>query len=102
MAKGFYRSGGNIFEDVGFSPAEATTLTAKSNLIAAIRETIEARKLTQAQAAAECSIDQPTISKVLRGRMESVTIDRLTMWLKALGGTVEINAHPYRARTATG
>ena len=39
--------------------------------------------------------DQPTLSKVLRGRMESVTIDRLTIWLMALGRTVEIHVRPY-------
>ncbi len=102
MTKGLYRSRGNVFEDVGFSPAEATTLSAKSDLIAAIRETIEVRGLTQSQAAAQCHTDQPTLSKVLRGRMESVTIERLTTWLNALGGTVEINVHPYQRRAAAG
>jgi predicted XRE-type DNA-binding protein len=98
----FHKSSGNIFEDIGFSPAEAVTLTAKSDLIAAIRQTIENRKLTQKEAAASCHTDQPTLSKVLRGRMESITIERLTGWLNALGGTVEINARPYRATAAKG
>jgi hypothetical protein len=46
--------------------------------------------------------DQPTLSKVLRGRMESVTIDRLTAWLTALGRTVEIHVRPYDAKAKTG
>ena len=71
-------------------PAEAAELTAKSMLISAIGETIKRRKLTQMEAARRCGTDQPTLSKVLRGRMESVTIDRLTAWLTALGRTVEI------------
>jgi predicted XRE-type DNA-binding protein len=100
MAKEFYRSSGNVFEDIGFAPAEAATLAAKGDLISAIRETMERRKLTQKEAASACHTDQPTLSKVLRGRMESVTIDRLTTWLSALGGTVEITARPYRARVA--
>lgn len=100
MAKEFHRSSGNVFEDVGFTPAEAATLTAKSDLISAIRETVERRGLTQKQAADACYTDQPTLSKVLRGRMESVTIDRLSTWLNVLGGRVEINAYPYRARVA--
>lgn len=98
MAKGFYRSSGNVFRDVGFAPAEAELLTAKSDLISAIRKSVERRGLTQKQAAAVCHTDQPTLSKVLRGRMESVTLDRLTTWLTELGGRAQIEAHPYTAR----
>jgi hypothetical protein len=52
--------------------------------------------------ARRCRTDQPTLSKVLRGRMESVTIDRLTVWLIALGRTVEIRIRPYDAKAKTG
>jgi hypothetical protein len=34
--------------------------------------------------------------------MESVTIDRLTAWLTALGRTVEIRIRPYDAKAKTG
>jgi predicted XRE-type DNA-binding protein len=80
----------NIFKDLGFSDAEAEEALAKSELISAIAATILKRKLTQAEAARLCSTDQPTLSKVLRGRMESVTIDKLAHWLTALGRNVEI------------
>jgi predicted XRE-type DNA-binding protein len=86
----FERSSGNVFADTGFTPAEAAELTAKSNLIIAIKDTIEQRKLTQREAARLCGTDQPTLSKLFRGRMESVTIDRLASWLNALGRDVEI------------
>jgi len=46
--------------------------------------------------------DQPTLSKILRGRMESVTIDRLASWLTGLGRTVEIRVRPYNAKKKTG
>ena len=97
-----HRSSGNVFADMGFSPAEVAELTAKSALIDAIGETIAQRKLTQQDAAKLCGTDQPTLSKVLRGRMESVTIDRLTAWLTALGRTVEIHVRPYNARAKKG
>ncbi|MBF0270215.1 MAG: XRE family transcriptional regulator [Alphaproteobacteria bacterium] len=80
----------NIFKDLGFSDAEAEEALAKSELISAIAATIKGRKLTQAEAANLCGTDQPTLSKVLRGRMESVTIDKLAHWLTALGRNVEI------------
>jgi len=98
----FTPSCGNIFLDIGFSPAEASELTAKSELIRAITRTIEKRKLTQKQAADICHTDQPTLSKVLRGRMESVTIDRLASWLTLLGRSVEIRVKPYRASKKPG
>lgn len=97
-----YKSSGNIFEDLGFTAAEVAELTAKSKLISAIAETIQRRKLTQQEAARLCATDQPTLSKVLRGRMESVTIDRLTNWLTALGRTVEIRIRPYDSKSKTG
>ncbi|HEY8949120.1 MAG TPA: helix-turn-helix transcriptional regulator [Rhizomicrobium sp.] len=91
-----------MFRDLGFSAPEAAELTAKSLLIDAIGETIKQRKLTQKEAAKLCETDQPTLSKVLHGRMESVTIDRLAGWLTALGRTVEIRVRPYNARKKEG
>ncbi len=97
-----YKSSGNVFVDIGFTPAEAAELLAKSKLISAIGETIKRLKLTQHEAARLCATDQPTLSKVLRGRMESVTIDRLSTWLTALGRTVEIRIRPYDAKAKRG
>ncbi len=87
---------------MGFSAGEAAELNVKSTLIDAIGETIAQRKLTQQGAAKLCGTDQPTLSKVLRGRMESVTIDRLAAWLTALGRTVEIRVRPYNRRAKEG
>ncbi len=92
----------NIFLDLGFSPEEAEELMAKSNLIMAIDDTIDKRKLSQKKAAEICHTDQPTLSKVLRGRMESVTIDRLASWLTLLGRSIEIRVKPYNPRTKIG
>lgn len=97
-----HRSSGNVFHDVGFDAAEAAELAVKSSLIDAIGDTIKQRRLTQKDAATICATDQPTLSKVLRGRMESVTIDRLASWLTALGRTVEIRVRPYNARSKAG
>ena len=96
------RSSGNVFADLGFSPSTVAELTVKSTLITTIGDTIKQRKLTQKEAAALCGTDQPTLSKVLRGRMESVTIDRLAAWLNALGRTVEIHVRPFDRKARTG
>lgn len=93
---------GDVFRDLGFSPDEAAELNVKAALIEAIADTIARRKLTQVEASLLCGVDQPTLSKVLRGRMESITIDRLAGWLTALGRTVEIHVRPFSARSRTG
>jgi predicted XRE-type DNA-binding protein len=98
----FEKSSGNVFADLGFSPAATAELTVKSTLISAIGDTIRERDLTQQDAAKLCGTDQPTLSKVLRGRMESVTIDKLAAWLNALGRTVEIHVRPYDRKTEPG
>lgn len=96
------KSSGDVFVDIGFSPEEAEEMNVKSALITTIYDTIARRKLTQKEAAKICRTDQPTLSKVLRGRMESVTIDRLTAWLTALGRTVEIRVRPYNRQAGAG
>jgi len=96
------KSSDNIFADLGFGPAATAELTAKSSLITAISDTIRERELTQQEAARLCGTDQPTLSKVLRGRMESITIDKLAAWLNALGRTVEIHVRPYDRKAKSG
>jgi predicted XRE-type DNA-binding protein len=60
----------------------------------AIKDAVQHRKLTQQDAARLCGTDPPTLSKVFRGRMESVTIDRLASWLNPLRQDVEITVKP--------
>ena len=59
-------------------------------LIAAIDKAMRVRQLNQVQAARLCGTDQPTLSKVLRGRTASVTLDKLFDWLARLGCSIEI------------
>ena len=85
------RSSGNVFADIGFDEIEAAELAAKADLVAHLAKAIRQRALTQARAARLCGTDQPTLSKVLHGRMGSITIDRLTRWLVAVGSRVRIH-----------
>lgn len=65
--------------------------TARLELISTIARAMHSRELSQVRAAQICGTDQPTLSKVLRGRTESVTLEKLMGWLTALGGSVEIH-----------
>lgn len=90
----FEKGSGDVFADLGFNAKEAEELTAKTTLILAMKTVMTQRTLTQKQAAKVCGTDQPTLSKVLHGGMESVTLDRLAHWLTALGQDVEITVRP--------
>ena len=96
------KSSGNVFADLGFNPAAAADLTVKSTIITTISDTIKEREQTQLESAQPCGTDYPTLSKVLRGRTESVTIDKLVTWLNALGRTVEIHVRPYDRKAKSG
>jgi len=88
------KSGGNVFSDIGLDEIEAAELAAKADLVALLMRVIRRRALTQAQAARLCGMDQPTLSKALSGKLESITIDRLARWIVALGGRVRITVAP--------
>ncbi len=79
---------GNVFADFGFkNPKEAN---AKSDLALLLRAIIKKRKLTQAQAAKLMKIDQPKVSRIVRGLLSEFTIERLMNYLISLGCDLEI------------
>lgn len=81
-------SSGNVFADIGVAdPDEAL---AKAQLASRIREVVRASRLTQVAAAAVMGIDQPKVSALLNGRLESFSSERLMRLLTRLGQDVEI------------
>lgn len=52
--------------------------------------------LSQTRAARLCATDQPTLSKVLSGRSDSVSTDQLLRWLTHLGCGIEITVEAPR------
>jgi len=93
------KGSGNVFSDIGFGPLEADELAVKADLITLLVRAMRRRKLTQKKAADLCGTDQPTLSKIISGKLDSVTIDRLAKWLVALGSNVRINVSAPKAAT---
>ncbi len=81
-------SSGNIFADIGLPNPEEHI--AKAGLAFRIGEAIRARRLTQAHAARILKIDQPKISRLLRGHFSGFSTGRLMHFLTLLGRDVEI------------
>jgi predicted XRE-type DNA-binding protein len=93
-------SSGNVFLDIGFDAFEAEEMAVKSDLISVVSQAIRKRGLTQAQAARLCGTHQTTLSKILSGKLDSITLDQLTKWIVALGGNVEISvSSPAKAKS---
>jgi predicted XRE-type DNA-binding protein len=91
-------SSGNVFADLGLPNAEERL--AKADLAFRITEAIRARRLTQTAAAKLFEIDQPKVSRLVRGQLAGFSTDRLMHFLTLLGKDVEIivkpSTHPRR------
>ena len=84
------RSIGNVFRDLGFSPEEAEHLKIRSDLMIRLSKLIEARNLTQAQAADLFGVTQPRVSDLVRGKIDRFSIDTLIAMLGHAGVKVQI------------
>jgi predicted XRE-type DNA-binding protein len=83
---------GNVFADLGLPDAEE--LLAKAEMVRQISNLIEARGLTQGQAAEILGTSQPVISDLVRGRLGKFSMERLMVYLNRLDWSVEIRLKP--------
>jgi predicted XRE-type DNA-binding protein len=84
----FTPGSGNVFADVGLPDAEE--LLAKARLAEAIDDAIAAAGLTQADAGRRMGVDQGSVSKLVNGRLDGFSQERLIRYLVAMGTSVEI------------
>jgi predicted XRE-type DNA-binding protein len=90
----------NVFADLGYANSEE--MLAKAQLVSRISDIIKQRRLTQSDAATLLGIDQPNVSRLLRGQLGGFSYERLLKFLNALGWDVEIVVkRPGRARRHT-
>jgi predicted XRE-type DNA-binding protein len=67
----------NVWEALEDDPAVVANMTARSDLMIAIRETVRAWKVTQATAAKRLGLTQPRLNDLLRGRIANFSLDAL-------------------------
>jgi len=96
MAIRVRRSSGNIFCDLGFSRQEAEHLKIRSDLMIRLTRLIEARRLTQAQAARLFGVTQPRISDLVRCKIDRFSVDSLIEMLGRAGARITILVRPGR------
>ena len=67
----------NPFLDLGFPPEEAAALHIRSQLAAALEHHIDRKGWSQTEAARALRVPQPTISKIVNGNIEKLSIEFL-------------------------
>ena len=85
-------SSGNVYKDLGLKNSEEWAT--KAALATKIYDIIEAKGLTQKQAAELLSIDQPGVSDLKRGRFRRFSVARMLHFLRALDHDVDIVVRP--------
>jgi predicted XRE-type DNA-binding protein len=80
----------NVFEDVGFAKEESANLKVRADLMLDLRQYIEGRGWTQADAAAFFSETQPRISNLMKGEIGRFSIDKLINMLARAGIRVRV------------
>jgi predicted XRE-type DNA-binding protein len=98
MSKKITRSSGNVYADLGIKNAEEHAL--KAELVRRIAAVMKEQGLSQTAAARRLGIEQPDVSKLLRGHFRQFSVERLMRFLVALGQDVEIVVRPASAARA--
>src|SRR5262245_24654565 len=82
------RGTGNVFADLGFP--DAADRQAKLRLAYALNQVLDARKLSQAEAAKVLGVTQPKVSALRHYKLAGFSVERLMNLLTALDQDVEI------------
>ena len=82
------RGTGSVFADLGFP--DAAERQARLRLAYGLNQELEARKISQADAAKVLGVTQPKVSALRRYKLEGFSVERLMNLLTALDQDVEI------------
>jgi len=93
MSTKITKSSGNVYADLGIKNPEEH----KAELVRRIAAVMKEQDLTQTATARHLGIEQPDVSKMLKGHFRQFSVERLMRFLVALGQDVEIIVRPVRA-----
>jgi predicted XRE-type DNA-binding protein len=82
----------NPFLDLGFPREEAIPLHIRSQLAATLERHIEHKGWSQTQAARELKVPQPTISKIVNGNIDKLSIEFLVKLTVRAGIPVHVSS----------
>lgn len=79
---------GNVFADIGLPNPEERLL--KAEVAVQIQKLMTEKQLTQVELAELVGLDQPKVSRLLRGQLSGYSLERLFSILNKLGRKIEI------------
>ncbi len=83
-----------VFYDLGFSPSESLALTIKAKIFSKILDVFNDQHLTQRELGKILSIPQPRVSELLNGKIASLSIEKLLLYLEKLGVMASVSFKP--------
>jgi predicted XRE-type DNA-binding protein len=84
------KSSGNIFIDLGYAPEEAAILQMRADLMDNLRKFIQAKELTQVNAAKILCVSQSRVSDLIRGKWERFSLEMLVTLATRAGMQVSL------------
>lgn len=90
MTKPKIDSYASVWDAITDTPEEAANLRLRSELTDKITALIQSKGWTQLEAAKQCSVTQPRINELLRGRISRFSLDALVNIAAHLGQRVHV------------
>jgi predicted XRE-type DNA-binding protein len=75
---------GDVFDDLGFSPAETLEAKIKADIWQALIQHIEEHGFSQASLANTLKAHQPDVSNLLKGKISKISITKLIQYARRL------------------
>lgn len=88
--KASYITKGDVFDDLGFSSADAASLKIKAKILSALLAHIRRRRYTQSQLVQILGDYQPNVSNLLNGKISKMSIEKLLYYGQQLNLDADI------------
>lgn len=80
----------SVWDAIKSSPAQAANMRARSEMMLAIRNTVETWQVTQAAAAKRLGLTQPRMNDLVRGRIDKFSLDALINLASRAGLSIRV------------
>lgn len=84
-------SSGNVYEDLG--KADSADMQIKAKAVRVLAMYIVKSGMTQIEVAQALGIDQPKISRILRGQFSGLSLEKIMSYMLVLGNDIEVTVH---------
>ena len=91
-------TGGNVFEELGFSHEESRTFQLKTDCHSALMRLIKLNKYTQRELSILFDQPQPRISELVNGKISKLSLEKLVDYLECLGARMSLRVDTKNAK----